>query len=76
MAYTCGMMDASISDFGEKMTCMDSAFIITLMVCATTDNTRTTKRKGMESTTGLMAANTKVGGIKASSTGWEHIQIK
>lgn len=66
--HICGKMGANSTVSGSQMTCRAMVYTSMLMACATTANTSRTRKKASVSTIGLMAANTKAGGTKESST--------
>lgn len=68
LVRTCGQMVESTLVSGLITTCREQGFTFTLTECDMTDSTKTTKRKDLDSTSGLMVESMKVGGIWVNST--------
>ena len=76
LALTFGRMVANTTDNGSTTIWRASEFTFMRTACATTVNTTTIRRRDTDSTSGLMVAHTKAGGIRASSTAWAPISTE
>ena len=74
VVFTNGKTEEVISVSGVRTICKDMAHTSTLTEYNTTASTETIRKKGTGSTTGQMAANTKVGGTRESSMDSESTQ--
>lgn len=68
LARTCGQMVESTLVSGLITTCREQGFTFMQTECDMMDSTKTTKRKDLDSTSGLMVESMKVGGIWVNST--------